>query len=80
MRGLGACRLCLGLPLSGSRLPDGGLEELMQRALADAYSDPSRVRLTFVDGMARAFADEPGIEPAHNQRTHAKSTASPSTG
>jgi hypothetical protein len=33
----------------------------------------SRVPLTFVDGMAPAFADEPGIEPAP-QSAHARTT------
>lgn len=36
LRGLDAWRIYLGLPLSGSRLPVGGYQELMQRGYQDA--------------------------------------------
>lgn len=36
----------------------------VQRALAEAYADPSRVRLSFVEEMAHPLADEPGVDAA----------------
>jgi dienelactone hydrolase len=42
LHGLGAWRIYLGLPMSGSRLPAGGLDELMRLAYEDAVLNMHR--------------------------------------
>jgi len=53
--------------------PDGFLDPArrLTTALAARYTDPSRVDLVVVPGMAHALAEEPGLEPA-TQLPHAR--------
>lgn len=67
LRGLEAWRVYLGLPVLGSRLPEGGLDELRQ---ALSRRSPERTSLVTIPGMGHALADEPGLEPAP-QTVHA---------
>jgi dipeptidyl aminopeptidase/acylaminoacyl peptidase len=52
LTGLDAWKIYFGLPLSGARLPPGGLPELQERAVADAVR---QVQHPVVDGAATEF-------------------------
>jgi hypothetical protein len=58
LRGLDAWRIYLGLPLSGSRMPAGGLDELMRLGYEDAVMNlHRRVVYGAVDELGPAFSE-----------------------